>query len=61
LVEGVIWNGNGQSLVSGIHGWALGNCPRLQNAVHLQTKVIMKMRGVVLVNDEFGTHRSLLH
>ena len=47
----MIFRANGQPLVGGIEAWTFGDGPTQQNAVEFQPEVVMKTRGVMLLNE----------
>lgn len=52
VVVGVILRHHRQPPGSGIVGRALRNGPRLEDALHLETEVVVEVRSLVLLNDE---------
>ncbi len=41
-----------QSLLGWIHVWAFGDCPTFQDPIEFEAKVVMQMRGMLLLNYE---------
>ena len=50
IVEGMIFHLHGQAFVGGIDRRAFGDCPRLEDAVQLQSQVVVQMARGVLLN-----------
>src|SRR5512147_2224967 len=48
--DGVILDLSRESLHRGIAAWALGDGPALHRSIELQTKIVMEMRGAMLLD-----------
>ena len=51
VFEGMILDLHGQTLDGGIERGPFGHGPREQHAIPLQAKIVMQVRGLVLLND----------
>src|SRR5205807_10578544 len=52
VVEGMFLGRGREPLVARVHGRALGDRPGLQDVANLETEVVVKARGRVLLDDE---------
>jgi hypothetical protein len=52
VVQRVVLHHDGQALVLGVIGGALGDGPRLEDAAHFQTEVVVQAAGAVLLHHE---------
>src|SRR5690606_29575018 len=57
IVERMVFDAHGETLVGGIIGWALGHRPALEHAIEFDTKIVVETRGVVLLHHETITGR----
>src|SRR5581483_3714326 len=52
VVHGMVLGHHGEALVGGIERRSLGHRPRLQHAFHLQAKIVVQMRRLMLLHHE---------
>jgi len=58
IVEGMIFDLHREPLHRRIHDGFLGHGPALEHSAHLETKIIVEVSGVMLLNHENGGRRT---
>src|SRR5712692_7738228 len=59
IIERMVFHVNGEPLDRGIKGWAVRERPGFQNALHLQTQIVMQTAGAMSLNKKTVTFAGL--
>src|SRR5438552_7390273 len=52
VLDGMIFHFHAEMFFTLLPGQPFRDCPRLENTVHLQPKIVMQTAGIMLLNDE---------
>src|SRR5580700_2162276 len=52
IIQGMILNSHGQPFDRWIKRGSFGNCPRQQHSLPFETKVVVQVTGLMLLNNE---------